>query len=182
MEITSKIFWREALKSGTIIGIVTGCISMLQSFMESPAWSSVLGWLYYILLALLIYAFTRKIARMSRPSDGFPYGRCIGYVFAMMIFAGVVMGLITSLTYNVIAPGMLTGTLDTTFGMLEGMYSYDDMDRMYDMMYSMMRNPLVLILSGIITMCFWGGLFGLVTSAIAQRKPQPFAEDGNIQE
>lgn len=180
MEITKKAFWTEAMKGGTIIGLAVVAFEMLL-------FSSGAGrWLYFVELAvfvLLIYGFTKRIAVRSEPVEGFPYSRCMGFVIAMMLFAGVISGIYVSVMNNFFNAAGVVELVDAIMLPFQDAFTQEQFDVMYDMMYSSYRNPLILVIASSIAYVIQGGIIGLFTSALAQRKPDMFAashEEDNV--
>ena len=62
MEITKKIFWSEAMKGGSIIGLVTAAFQLTRTVIEQAAWLNIVSLVVFV---FLIYGFTRKIAGMA---------------------------------------------------------------------------------------------------------------------
>lgn len=174
MEITRKAFWTEAMKGGTIIGLVIVAFELLL-------FSAGTGrWLYFVELvafAMLLYAFTRKISAKPSARDGFPYSRCIGFVMAMMLFTGVVSGVYLSVMNNFVNPEGVVAIVDAVMVSFQDAFPQEQFDALYDMMYASYRNPLYLVIASVIAYVVQGGIIGLFTSALAQRKPNPFAPE-----
>ena len=176
MEITKKMFWTEAMKGGSIIGLVTASLQLVRlSFAAPRSW---IEWVSILVFALLLYGFTRRMAGRASARDGFPYNRCMGFVMAMMLFTGVIMGGATALMYNFLVRDAVVMSIDTIMGEMRGLRTQDQLDTTYDSLYRAMFNPLLLVVAGVITYLVQGGLIGLFTSAVAQRKPEPFAPAG----
>ena len=172
MEITKKIFWSEAMKGGSIIGLVTAAFQLTRTVIEQAAWLNIVSLVVFV---FLIYGFTRKIAGMADTIEGFTYGRCMGFVFAMMLFTGIIMGFATFLINNFIIKDTVIEMVDLQMNAMRGLLTTEQFNYTYDATYSAVFNPLVLIIIGIIGYCIQGGIAGLFTSALAQRKADPFA-------
>lgn len=182
MEITKKVFWTEAMKGGTIIGLAVVAFEVLL-------FSSGVGrWLYYVELAvfaLLLYAFTRRMAAKTEPIEGFQYSRCMGFVIAMMIFTGVIGGVYMSVMNNFVNTSGVSELVDVLMLPLQDTLPQTQFDAMYETMYASYRNPLILVFASVMAYVIQGGIIGLFTSALAQRKPDIFgsranSEDNNV--
>lgn len=172
MEITKKIFWTEAMKGGTIIGLTTVAFAILQYAVQ-------LQWINFVQLVvfgLLLLGFTRRIAKMADVREGFPYGRCMGFVIAMMLFVGVINGVYLSVMFNFVTPETVVEVVDSVMVGFQDVIPSDNFDSMYDSFYSIYRSPITLVIASIIAYVIQGGVFGLFTSVFAQRKPNIFAE------
>lgn len=176
MEITKKIFWTEAMKGGSVIGLAVAALQLTRTSLGLGMWMSAVS---LAVFALLLYGFTRKIAGMAPAREGFPYGKCMGFVLAMMLFTGVIVGFATALMNNLLLREEVTQVVDSEMLLFQDMLPQAQFDSLYDTTYSAMFNPLVLVLAGVISYCVQGGVIGLFTSALAQRNPDIFADSGS---
>lgn len=172
MEITKKIFWAEAMKGGSVIGLVVAALQLTRSSLGLGVWMSAVSLAIFV---LLLYGFTRKIAGRASAQEGFPYGRCMGFVLAMMLFTGVITGFASALMNNFLLRDAVTQAVDSQMLIFQDVLPQEQFDMVYYSTYSAMFNPLVLVLAGVISYCIQGGVIGLFTSALAQRKPDLFA-------
>lgn len=172
MEITKKMFWTEAMKGGSIIGLVTASLQLVRMSVMPQTWFE---WVSLLIFALLLYGFTRRMAGRASARDGFPYSRCMGFVMGMMLFTGIIVGVATALMYNFLVRDAVVEIIDAYMGGVRGLLPRDQFDATYDSLYRAMFNPLLLVIAGVVTYVVQGGLIGLFTSALAQRKPEPFA-------
>ncbi len=173
MEITKKIFWTEAMKGGTVIGLVAASLHLTHLSLALGPWMSLISILVF---ALLIYGFTRRIAGMADAREGFPYGRCMGFVLAMKLFTGVIFGFASALINNFLIKETITETVDLQMSAVQDLVPQAQFDMIYDATYSAMFNPLFLVVCYIVGYLIEGGIVGLFTSAIAQHRPDLFAD------
>jgi hypothetical protein len=175
--MTKKDFWRSALNWGSILGaalFVMGLVSWaLKIEQNEMGWAKEL--LHFVVICPAILYTGVRNARLSGPA-GYPYGRAVGYIFAMMMFAGVVYGIGQFLMVNFIAREYYDAIMETGRAALD---AYRNTPQ-YDMMVSMTRwgtNPIVLIISGVLEMVVKGGLLGLVLAAFFKKNPEMFANE-----
>lgn len=159
------------MKGGSVIGLVVAALQLLKSA-SGYLW---LNWLSLIVFIFLVYGFTRRIANKSRAEDGFPYGRCMGFVVSMMLFTGVIVGFVTCLVNNFMIRDAVEEMVNASMVVVQDMLTTEQFDSMYDTMYSAMFNPLSLVLAGVVGYVVQGAIVGLFVCAQAQRKPDPFA-------
>lgn len=172
MEITKKIFWTEAMKGGTVMGLVEAALQLTRVSLALGGWMSILS---LVLFILLTYGFTRRIAGMADAREGFSYGRCMGFVLAMMLFTGVIFGFASALINNFLIKEAVTEAIDLQMATMQDLLPQAQFDMVYDALYSAMFNPLVLVICYVIGYFIQGGIIGLFTSAMAQRQPDPLA-------
>ena len=172
MEITKKIFWTEAMKGGTVMGLVAAALQLTRVSLALGGWMSILS---LVLFILLTYGFTRRIAGMADAREGFSYGRCMGFVLAMMLFTGVIFGFASALINNFLIKEAVTEAIDLQMATMQDLLPQAQFDMVYDALYSAMFNPLVHVICYVIGYFIQGGNIGLFTSAMAQRQPDPLA-------
>jgi hypothetical protein len=177
-------FWQEASRWGFVGGLALFVMNLLAWALKLEAndnsWMKEL--LHFIVICPLIIYTGRRNARAAGPL-GYSYGRAVGFVFALMMFAGIVYGVGQFLMMNIIAPeyydAMNLQNLEATMAELSKSLSGEQLDMVIQqqkMMQRMMTNPFVLILSGIFEMMIKGGFLGLVLCAFFTRKPDIFAD------
>ncbi len=178
MKITGKIFWQQAMKGGTIIGLVVILMSALRFIIEP---SGILRTIFSIvnigLFVYLIYFFTNQLSKKADPAEGFSYGRCVGFSVCMMLFVGFLTGIYQYLMNNFIAPHVLEETLEASMSILDGMIPYNESDTYFLMMKNMQTNLFFLIFAGLFGYIIYGTIAGLITSAFAKKDPNVFARE-----
>ncbi len=176
MAITRRMFWNQAMQGGTIIGLAMIFLSALRFIIE-PA--GIINTMFFILnivvFAFLVWYFTNRLAKKSDPAVGFAFGSGVGFTIAMMLFTGLLMGIYTYLLNNFIAPHIVDELMEMYRSVLSSMAAYGDTDSMMTMMRMMQTNLFVLIFSGIFGYVLYGLIIGLITSSIAQKRPNVFA-------
>ena len=101
MNDSRKNFWFEALKGGTLVGIVTVAFSLVMQFAgEKATLVSIINFASTVVTILLVYGLMRKFATQHSAAEGFTYGRGVGFVVAMMLFVGVISGVYSAIMAN----------------------------------------------------------------------------------
>ncbi len=177
MEITRKIFWTEAMKGGTIIGMTVIAFQILQMWVIEAAW---LRWLAFAVFVSLVYGLTRRVARRSSARYGFPYDRCVGFTLAMMLFVGVLFGVYLSVAYRIMGTEAISSVIGELLGQMPQLSSAQ-VEMVWDMAYKFMLNPMFQVVNGVVTYCIRGGIVGIFTSALVARRPDIFAEDNDVE-
>lgn len=175
--MTKKEFWRSASNWGLICGaalFVTNIIAWLLKLEQNQ-----MGWPielmhFAVICSLILYTGYRN-AHLCGPREGYPYGRAVGYIFAMLMFAGIVYGVGRFLMMNFIARDYYDAINAKAMEVMVAAYQGSPMAEQISLMGRMMTNPIVLIIVGIIEMVCKGGVLGLVLAAFFNRKPDPFA-------
>lgn len=177
--MTNKQFWQSASNRGLICGaalFVMNLIGWGLKLEEGGTWLYEL--LLFIVICPLIIFTARKNAKLSG-AEGYPYGRAVGFVFAMMLFAGIVYGVGRYLMINFIAieyyEALNSKSLDTALQMYYNTPMYDQILAMRETALGWLRNPLYLIFSEVFNLAIKGGFLGLILCAFLYTKPDLFA-------
>jgi hypothetical protein len=177
--MTTKEFWKSASNWGFIGGAALFVANLIGWGLKLEAGNS---WLYELLIFLVLCPLIIVTGRRNAAAAGaagYSYGRAVGYVFAVMLFAGIVYGVGRTLMTNFIAESYYTelfsGQIDKGLAVYQSTPMYDSMR---DTMLGMNRNPFWLIFSGVFEMVFKGGFLGLVVCAFVTRRPDIFAGAG----
>lgn len=173
-----KVFWYEALKAGTIIGMVSVAFTILGRLVgeaEMTTWVKILNGVRFGLILTLIYGFTRKVSRMHSAEAGFSYARGIGFIMATMIFVGFIMGVYSSIMANFFIKEEALAAIDQTMAMMQDMLPAEMFDQQYEMMKKMVVNPFYLVFISVLGQCFIGIFIALLISVSTKREPNIFA-------
>lgn len=174
------MFWRSAFRWGCVCGVELIAVNLIGLFFELETNAS---WVYELLMMavlvpLILYA-GRRNAASATPSVGYTYGRAIGFVFAAMLFAGVVYGLGKWLIINFVGPEYYAALHERLFENMLTVYNgtpmMEQMIDMRDMMLGMMRGPVFLVFQTVVELVFKGGFLGLVLCSFVVRRPDIFA-------
>ena len=129
MNMTRRDFWTEALKGGTLIGLVTVAFSLLtQTAGERATLVEILGYASTIITILLLAGYLRRFARMHSRAEGFSYGRGVGFVVAMMLFVGVLSGVYSAVMTNFFIKEEILASVDAAMAQYQDMIQPSDAD------------------------------------------------------
>lgn len=180
-----KLFWFEALKGGTMIGLVRSAFALLQQALidgEKTKLASIVGIISFVALVLLVYAFCRKVASYANPAQGFSYGKGMSFVFAMMLFTGVITGLYSAIVNNFFMTDQIYDQINEMMVVYESMLPAEQVDTFYDSMVASMMNPITLILSNTFANLLVGGFVGIFVCSLTIRRPDIFADASVVEE
>ncbi len=176
--MTKKQFWQSASNWGLICGValfLTSLVSWACKF-EAKEMSWPVEFMHFAVICPLILYTGFRNARLCG-AQGYSYGRAVGYLFAMLMFAGIVYGVGRFLTINFIAREYYDVIMEKGRAALDVYHGTPQ----YDMalkIFHWMTNPIALIISGIIEMVVKGGVLGLVLAAFFKKNPDIFAAGG----
>ncbi len=182
--MNKKEFWKSASNWGLICGAALFVMNIIGWALKLETTHG--GWLYELLLfavicPLIIYTGKRNAALTG--AEGYSYGRAVGYVFAMMLFAGIAYGVGRFVMMNFIARDYYDAFSASSFDVMLKMYQGTALEEqaitMRHQMIRMMANPIYLIFVSVIMFLAKGGFLGLILSPIFTKKPDIFAEQTN---
>jgi hypothetical protein len=178
--MTKKQFWQMASRWGMIGGGALFVMNLIAWTLKLETGSGTIYELMkFVVICPLIIITAKQNGRLAG-SEGYSYGRAVGFVFAMMMFAGIVYGVGRFLLVNFIAPDYYDAInakmMETALTAYSSMPQYDTILEQSNMMLRMLTNPFVLIMQGIFEMVTKGGFLGLVLCGFLYRKPDIFAD------
>jgi flagellar biosynthesis protein FliQ len=180
-----KSFWGEALKGGTIIGLLLVLIEFITVGFSLR--DAGVAWITSLLnIAIIAYGSYHLTKRFSAGfvAEGFSYEKGLGFILSMMLFAGVIVGFGNYILQNFVFPDYYAAVYEQAMSMagqmMGGGIEMEDMT--LDMMNSVTRNPIMQVVSGVLSMLLEGIIIGLVVAIFTRRKPDIFAEaaDNNL--
>ncbi|MDR0907002.1 MAG: DUF4199 domain-containing protein [Rikenellaceae bacterium] len=181
--MTKKQFWQAASNWGFMGGaalFVMNLVAWALRLEDGNSWAYEL--LQFLVICPLIIVTGRRNARLAG-AEGYSYGRAVGFVFAMMMFAGIVYGVGRFLLMNFIAPeyydALNAKSFEAALAMYANLPQYDTILEQTNSMLRLLTNPVVLIFQGVFELVIKGGFLGLVLCAFFTRKPDIFAETGD---
>lgn len=163
--------WREAATGGLILGLAFAAINFLGYYItgEDSALRMLTGLLPFLLIGVLSFSYARKISYLYA-DQGFTIGQSMGFILKMMLFAGVIAGFGNFLTIMTVDTGQYAEAMKQGLAYME--MAPGEAEKAAQMFSVMIRNPIVMVFSGIISMALYGGLIGLVVSAFVKRAPK----------
>jgi len=169
-------FWRNAAICGAIIGVTDVVIAEIILGFNLQGYH--IGLLEFLLFLYLLWFFTRRYAA-SRGDRGCPYADCLGYIAAMMLFAGLVYGFIYAVSVATFLSEQTAATIEQSIEQVEqmGMYSSSQLKQSKVIMTTVMTNPFIVFISSILSMIFKGVFFGLFISLLTKRPANIFADE-----
>jgi cytochrome c oxidase assembly factor CtaG len=177
--MTKKEFWRNASNWGLIMGVALFVVTLISWGFQFEAKN--MGWpvelMHFVVIGSAILYTGRRNAELSG-SEGYPYGRAVGYIFAMLMFAGIVYGTGRFLMTNFIARDYYDAINTEAMQRMVNMYQAPMADQVESMYTVLMTNPISLILFGVMEMVIKGGVLGLVLAAFVTKKTDIFAGPG----
>ena len=182
--MTKKQYWYEALVGGTIVGVVSVAFSIVLQLLggsnaEPTLLTKVINFLSVFVTITLLFGLTRRFAVQHTAEEGFSMGRAVGFVVSMMLFAGIISGVYSSVMANYFIKDEILASVDQVMVQLQDLYTADQFDNLYSMMQKAVINPLYLTISSVISNCFTGLLIGVLVGFLTRRRPDIFADTNN---
>lgn len=172
-----RSFWIEALKGGTIMGLVSVGFSILSNTIgaDGGALLKIVNFLSSFIVIMLAFGLTRKYSATHTLEEGFSFGRSLGFVMAMMLFMGFIQGLYSAVMAKYFIGDELIMELDSLMATMQDQLPGDQFDQTYQMMRKAITSPVLLTISAIFSNLFYGLLVGLCVAIFTRRRPDIFA-------
>lgn len=168
---SKKSFWSDAAKGGAVIGLAMALLVAIDVLSVSTTIKTIVALVRILAFVYLVYYFAKKRA-LSMGDEGFTFSQSMGYILAMMLFAGFLYGIGYCFSINVLNPDFINTLLDKL--MIDNPFIDPEIGE--GVMRSVLSNPIFWTFTGIITMVIYGGISGLVISAIIKRQPNVFGD------
>ncbi|MDL2320155.1 DUF4199 domain-containing protein [Alistipes sp. OttesenSCG-928-B03] len=178
--LAKRTFWRDAAKSGLAIGLMVVFLDYLSVLFAQPGGrlATVLSILGIAAMAYFMYLFSRRRSELSGDA-GYSFGQAMGFIMAMMLFAGFVWGLGYYFLYNFIKPELLAELVDKAVGIVEETRNYGLLEQTEKMGYALYGNVIFMTFSGIVRMVILGSILGLFVTPFVKRLPEVAAPNDN---
>lgn len=155
-------FWRDAARGGAIIGAVSVAGTLIQMLTGLS-----LGLVIWALMGYFIYKYAKRRSMLYSPAEGFTYGRSVGFIMAMLAFAGLIAGAGQYLLLSIFSPDFFTAFYAQ---IIERYPDFAVSDSAF--MQRWLSSPLVWMLSGVAGMLCIGLFVALVVSIFVRRMPE----------
>lgn len=168
-----QIAWKEAATGGLYLGlifIVTQFLGYALRSSQSSAWLP--GLLNFAALLTIPYIYAHRMA-VARGAAGFTYGQSMGFILRMMLFAGILSGIGQFVLQNYIDPRFYLEQFE--LALQKQGFSETFTEQVMSNMW-ILKNPIMMIFSGMLGMLIYGGVIGLFVSAFVRRPADPFAD------
>jgi divalent metal cation (Fe/Co/Zn/Cd) transporter len=178
--MTKKQFWQGASNWGLICGATLFVVSLAGwAFKSESLLSGGLRELMLLIVFISVILVSGRRNAALTGSEGYPYGRAVGFVFAMMMFAGIVCGVGQFVLTNLIARDYFdafnASRMDAALAMYQSTPMYEQVLASRDIAVRWMANPIFLIFGSVFELVFKGGFLGLILGAFIKKNPDIFA-------
>lgn len=167
-------FWNDAAKYGALLALAIIGLSFLGMYVSG--WGMTFASL--AVFVLLLYYFTRRrTLRYGGGANGYSYGKCMKYIFWMMVFAGILSGAYEIVARNVLFTEQYTEQLELSLNALirTGLYNGAEQERIVALSRKMMLSPVWIVVTTVLGWVIYGGIAGLIVAAFTKRDPNIFA-------
>ena len=168
-------FWSDASRGGAIIGLVCAAAALLG--MLFPAIAFVCNLASFVAIIYLLFHFTRSRAALYA-KEGFSYSQSLGFIVAIALFTGIVMGAYQIVASNFLFTEKFEETLATVIATYSKMGVLDNatMDKMSSMMRNYMFSPIYVLISNVLSYIFYFAFIGFFISIGTKREPDMFEQ------
>lgn len=167
-------FWNEASYGGAILGLVNVAFSCVGTFLPQGV-AFVINVATFVVTLYLLFYFTKRRADQF-VKDGYTYAQCLGFMVAMGIFAGIILG-----AYQIVASNFfftekyeeMYNTLLATYSQI-GTFDNNTMDLLKSTMRAYIFSPMPVLISNVLASVFTYGFYGLFISLGTKREANIF--------
>ena len=169
-------FWSEASRGGAIIGLVSIAFALLGMLIPSVAF--VFNLASFVVFIYLLFHFTRSRAALYT-QEGFTYSQSLGFIVAMALFTGIVMGAYQIVASNFLFTEKFEETLNQAIAAYSQMGVLDNatIDKMSSMMRNYIFSPIYVLISNVLSYIFYFAFLGLFISIGTKREPDMFEQE-----
>ncbi len=172
---------------GTIVGVISVVFSIVlqllggnsQDATEPSFLVKAINFLSVFVTIVLLFGLTRRFAAQHTEEEGFSVGRAVGFVVSVMLFAGIISGVYSSVMANYFIKEEILQSVDAVMAQMQDLYTADQFDTLYSTMQKAVVNPIYLTISSVISNCFTGVIVGLLVGLLTRRRPDIFADVRN---
>ena len=173
--MTKSTFWSEASRGGAIIGLV--CVASALLGMLIPSVAFVFSLASFVAIIYLLFHFARSRASQFA-KEGFTYSQSLGFIVAMALFTGIVMGAYQIVASNFLFTEQFEEVLANTIATYSKMGVLDNatMDKMSGMMRNYIFSPIYVLISNVLSYIFYFAFLGFFISIGIKREPDMFEQ------
>ena len=168
-----KIFWKNAMNYGAILGGITVGLTLIFYLTHLKA----LNWLKNISFVFFIYYGT-KILRDKFYNGFITYSKAVGSGTMISIFAGIILSFFSFILLNYIAPELKDETVRIMEEELLKRGMSEDEVELFSNTKDSLSNPILVMFSGIFGYAIIGVIISLFTSIFLRNEPNPFQNIG----
>lgn len=168
-------FWSDASQGGAIIGLVSILLSTLGILFTKL--SGLFSLVSVVVIIYLLFHFTRRRASLYT-TEGFTYGQSLGFIVAMSIFTGIIMGAFQIVASNWLFTDYYENTYNTLITTLaQAGLSNEEVETTAKMYRAMLFSPLPSLIWSVIGSIIGNGFYGLFISMGTKRNPDLFEQE-----
>lgn len=168
-EEIKRSHWNQAAQYGLILGGALSLIIvvsvLLRLDINNPYLTSIVQ---YAVMVIALNTFCRRRGAELSP-DAFTYGQNMSFILSIMIFTGIIVGVVTFIMHQFIAPNYYREVLEMA---VEKSAEEGNIitDQELEATLSIMRRPIIMVFSGMFGMILNGGFIGIFVAIFTRRK------------
>ncbi len=167
-------FWNEASRGGAILGAASVAFTCASLFLPQSA-GFVMELASFVVTLYLLFYYTKQRADKF-PKQGYTYAQSLGFMVAMGVFAGIILGAFQILASNFLFAEVYEEKYQAVIAMYAQYGKFDN--NMMDMLTSTMRSyifsPIPALISNVLASIFTYGFYGLFISIGTKREADIF--------
>ncbi len=167
-------FWNDAAIYGAYLGIAEILFGALNTWKNS----AIISLLGLVVFVVMLHFFTRRrVMLYGNGDEGYGYGKCLKFIVAMSIFAGVLVGAYSIVASHFLFEERYHEIINTTIGTFakSGLYTDAMLEQVKALYEKLFFSPIYVVVVNIISYIIKGTFFGLFVAAFTRREANIFA-------
>lgn len=167
-------FWNEASRGGAILGAASVAFTCVGLFLPQGA-VFVMEVVSFVVTLYLLFYFTKKRAD-KYPKQGYAYAQCLGFMVAMGVFAGIILGAYQIVASNFLFADIYEQKYQAALAVYAQYGGFDNnmMDMLTSTIHSYIFSPIPALISNVLASIFTYGFYGLFISIGTKREADIF--------
>lgn len=165
-------FWSNAAKDGLIMGLLL-CVVLVLGwlFRLEIEHSTVSSLLSFCVIGYCVFTFAKRRAEQYG-KEGFTYSQSFGYIMAMALFAGFVLGGGYYLMNNFVAREYYQEIFNIGIEQARTQFEDEGLDDAVNMARQLMTSPVVVVISSVLNILIYSCFIGIIASVFIKRAPE----------
>lgn len=168
MENYKSLFWNKAMTWGALVGGVL-VVELLIAYFANTYFSPYRSYAHFLISIVGIYLGTTAFRKLLPENRPFAYGSALGFGTSIMLFAGIVTGVVTFLIYK-FDVGMYDAYIVNMEELLLNSGLGDSMIEQQIELQKQFSTPVSIAFGFAFNVVFYGFLISLVSSIFLRKK------------
>lgn len=172
-------FWKSAMTYGLYLGVAVVLYSVIL-YVLGQMMNPALTWISYVILAAGVYL--SQLNYRNKELNGFiKYSTALGFGVAVMLFSGIIQTVFTVVLFKLDASLLDQLRIIQEEALMKQGLPEESIETATEMM-SKFQSPVVMAISGLLSMVFIGFIISLITSIFTKKTDEGSAFEEAMEE